>query len=420
MTAGPFDSAVLESDPERRRQVLDWLAAGLAAADPAEAVRRHVTPHQVAGTPLTGTVAVLAVGKASESMASALGERLRGRLDQGLLVTPAPVTPVPGFRSIVAGHPLPDVGSLEAGAAALELARSLGDGDTLVVLLSGGASALLEHPIDGVTLTELAHVTDTLLRGGASIDELNLVRRHLSAVKGGGLAAATAATVVTLALSDVVGSSPHVIGSGPTVPDPSDVGDARQVLRAHGMDQHLLSGARSKTVAPGDFLVVGDGPGSAEAVAAAARASGLRAEAEPAPLTGDAATEARRCVSVRRPGVTVWAGETTVRVDGNGRGGRNQEAALAAAIELDGATDVLFAALATDGVDGPTDAAGGLVDGATAGVARAAGLDADDHLRRHDSHPWLAGAGALLRTGPTGTNVGDIWILWRDQSAAEK
>ncbi len=420
MTVGPFDPVVLEADQQRRSRVLDWLASGLAAADPAEAVRRHVTSRQVASTPLAGKVAVLAVGKAAEAMAAGLGDQLGDRLDEGLLVTPAPVTPAPGFRSIVAGHPLPDAGSLEAGAAALELARSLGAGDTLVVLLSGGASALLEYPIDGITLTELVAVTDTLLRGGAAIDELNLVRRHLSAVKGGGLAAATAATVVTLALSDVVGSPPHVIGSGPTVSDPTYVEDARRVLRAHGIDPHVLSVAAAQTVGPRDFLVVGDGPRSAEAVAAAARADGLPAVVEPTPLTGDAATEARRCVAVRRPGVTVRAGETTVRVDGTGRGGRNQEAALAAAIELDGATDMLFAALATDGADGPTDAAGGLVDGATVGEARAAGLDAADHLRRHDSYAWLAGAGALLRTGPTGTNVGDIWILWRDQSAAER
>ncbi len=333
--------------------------------------------------------------------------------------------PVPdGVRMIESSHPVPDERSIVAGDAVLDLCASLGARDRLLYLLSGGTSALVESLRPGVTLADLAATTSVLLTAGATIDEMNAVRTAISAVKGGGVARAAApADVVTLAISDVVGDDPAVIGSGPTT-HPVSI-DPRSVVRRHQLADALPASVLGYLDDPpveaapeaGDYEVMAGGRHAAAAAVATARAHGLRAKARTAPLTGLATEEVEDAIAVfdRAPAldVLVLTGETTVVVRGDGRGGRNQQAALAAAILLDGRTDVVFLAAGTDGIDGPTDAAGAVVDGTTAGRGRASQDDPVAALAANDSATWLDAVGARLITGPTGTNVGDLWILAR-------
>ena len=281
----------------------------------------------------------------------------------------------------------------------------------------------------GVALPDLQATVDALLSCGADIKELNAVRKHLSAVKGGRLAqAADPAWLFTLILSDVVGNPLDVIASGPSVPDPTTFADALDVLDRYGLRsrvpeaivEHLQAGQAAtidetpKTpYARQVVFIVGDGATAADGAAAAARQAGLPAIVATTTMAGDARTEALRCLATAGPGVTVFAGETTVNVAGRGHGGRNQEAALAAAQQLAGDPSTVFATLGTDGVDGPTEAAGAMVDGETISRGMERGLDADRYLADNDSGTYLQATGDLLVTGPTGTNVGDVWIVWR-------
>ncbi len=367
--------------------------------------------------------AVVATGKAAPGMARAAAS-FSG--DAPMLVVSDHVDDVPdGARLLVADHPVPGDRSIRAGEAVLALAARLGEGDRLLYLLSGGTSALVEVPRPGVTVAAMAAVTRDLLTAGASIHELNAVRRSLSAIKGGGLAAAVApAAVTTLAISDVVDDDPTVIGSGPTVPPPEI--DPVPILRRFGVDPPLgltRDPAAGHRVKPErlDYEIVAAGSTAAAAAAASARSMGLGVEVHPEPVVGEARDAARWAVEqfVSSPDldVLVLFGETTVAVRGTGSGGRNQEAALAAALALEGTPRIAFLAAGTDGIDGPTGAAGAVVDGTTAETARELGLGPDAALADNDSAPVLASVGAALVTGPTGTNVGDVWILARASSA---
>ena len=391
-----------------------------------------------------GRLVALAIGKAAARMAAAAERVLGDRLDESLAVGSArPDARLRRTRFLVAGHPLPDGRGMRAAREALALAEALTADDVLLVLLSGGASALLPAPVPGVSLRDKAALTALLLRRGATIHELNAVRKHLSRIKGGGLArAARPARVVTLALSDVVGDEPSTIGSGPTVPDPTRYADAIAALRARGcwnqaapsIRRHLLAGARgavAETPKPGDrdlprgsFEIVGSNRLSLEAAAREARHAGFRALVLTHRLEGEAReagrtllTVLRACLETGRPArppvCLLASGETTVSVRGRGRGGRNQELVLACVEPLARfPRPAVVASLATDGVDGRSDAAGAVADDtslARAGARRLAPPQA--FLLENDSNGFLAALGDLIVTGPTGTNVLDLSLL---------
>jgi glycerate 2-kinase len=430
-----------------RDDALAIVKAGIAAADPADAVRRALTDDggrirlddgQVVDVSSAWNVTVIGAGKAAAAMArgalDVLGSRVRG----GVLAVPHGTAGAPPpLETWEAAHPSPDAHALAAAAAALRAAREA-DGDALVLcLLSGGASALWAAPPPGVKLTELRAVARALMEAGAPIRDLNAVRKHLSSIGGGRLACAAApAAVVTLAVSDVVGGAPDVIASGPTVPDPTTFADALEALRRWrvqppaSVQAHLhagLAGEVPETPKPGDprfartaLRIVASGREALAGAAAEAERRGYRAAIVADDVEGEAREVARHAAGLARaalaegaehPVALLMSGETTVTVRGSGRGGRNQELALALAIELEGVDGVLAAAVGTDGVDGATDAAGGMVDGGTVARGRAQGLDAGRALADNDSHTFLEAAGDLVVTGPTGTNVNDLLAI---------
>jgi glycerate 2-kinase len=423
------------------------LRAGLAAVEPRAAVRRaliregdllRIGQHTI---DLADTERVLLVGAGKAAPAMALGvlDVLGPKVAGGTITTRhAHARPVPGIEVWEAGHPLPDTHGLAGVAAALETARQATERELLVCVLSGGTSALWPAPPPGISLSDLQTTGAALLRSGAPIGELNAVRKHLSRIGGGQLVrAAHPARVLALVVSDVVGSPLDVIASGPTVPDPTTFADALAVLRRRGVRPppavlaHLQAGVVGRlpeTPKPGDPVfertsthVVARNRDALEGAAREAERLGCRARIFTDSLEGEAREVAGRIVAEAerargeaddaRPMAWLWGGETTVTVAGNGRGGRNQELALAAALKLAGREGLLLAALGTDGTDGPTDAAGGVVDGGTVGRGAAAGLDARTHLDRNDAHPFLRASGDLLVTGPTGTNVNDVVLV---------
>ena len=432
-----------------RRAAAAILRAGLDAADPARLVRRQLRRRalvEVAGVvhrPGRGRLVMIAAGKAAPAMARAAEEVLGDRLDEALAIASAPGPPLRRTRLLLASHPVPDERGLAAAAAVRALAESLGRDDLLLLLLSGGASALLPAPVAGITLSDKAAVTSLLLRAGAPIHELNAVRKHLSLLKGGGLARAAApARLVCLALSDVVGDDLSTIASGPTVPDPTTYADAVGILEARAVlgacpaavRAHLAAGAAGdvpETPKPGDRIfarvttrIVGSNRLSVEAAAREARRQGLRPLVLTTRLEGEAREAARvlvamlrECVEAGRPAAPpvclLAGGETTVTVRGDGRGGRNQELAVAAAVPLAAfPKPALLASLATDGVDGASEAAGGVVDDESVARAARQGLAPPGHfLAASDSHAFLASLADLIVTGPTGTNVVDLTVL---------
>jgi glycerate 2-kinase len=387
-------------------------------------------------------VRLLAAGKAAIGMAAAAEERLRDRLIEGLAIAPASLVSgadAAALRSRVIGaaHPLPDETSAAAARAALELAVRAQPGELVMVALSGGASALLAMPAGRVTLADKIAITTALMRAGATIRELNIVRKHLSAIKGGRLMAATAAgvEVLSLILSDVPGNDIETIGSGPTAADPSTYSDAIGVLkrrRAWGrapetVRDHLERGAAGEfgeTVKAADpalarvtNLIVGDNRMAVEAAAVAASALGYEV-VRGAELGGEA-NEVGRAIARQASEIAtervclVAGGEPVVTVTGNGRGGRAQQCALAMAIELASVAAgrrvvALFAG--TDGIDGPTDAAGAMATPETVARAAEAGLDPGAALVRNDAYEFFKGLGDLVIVGPTGTNVADILV----------
>jgi glycerate-2-kinase len=411
-----------------RLLLLNAFLAGVGAVDPGPAT---ATAGEAVLGDVAGRVLLIAAGKASIAMARGLSGA--AAIDDGIVVAPSRGdVPVP---VIVGGHPLPDDGSVAGARRALAIARSAGEGDIVVCLISGGASALLAAPADGLTPADLRVANRTLIACGADIREINAVRKHLSAIKGGRLAAAAGrARLVTLLVSDVAGDPVDVIASGPTVPDPTTYADAvavvdRYELRSRlpgSVVRHLEAGANGErpetpvTPHPDHHLqVIASGGVAAGAAVASLRSAGIPARLVSTGLAGEAGEAAVEIVRRAYDGtVLVYAGETTVTVAGRGRGGRNQQAALAAAIAVEG-RPVTFLAAGTDGIDGPTDAAGGLVDGTTVERGAAAGLDARSFLADNDAHTFLAATGDLVVTGPTGTNVADLWLVRGPGAGAE-
>jgi len=356
------------------------------------------------------------------------------------------------------GHPIPTAGSVAAARRALAVAGEARTDDLLIVLLSGGASALMALPVEPVALADKQETVRALLLGGATIDELNTVRKHLSAIKGGRLAAATKASIVTLAISDVVGDDLSVIGSGPTVPDPSTFAAAMSVLDARGgrasyprsvveWIERGIAGEVSETPKPddrrltrSDARIIGGRMTAVSGAAQAAMSRGYDVRVLEAPIVGEARRAARSFAAdvrdalptLTRPACVIGAGETTVHVKGDGVGGRNQEFALALVAFVadltrsaprdggavspphDGgaapAPHVVAASVGTDGIDGPTDAAGAIVDTTTLDRAAAQQLDLASFLNNNDSYHFFHALDDLIRTGPTGTNVGDLQV----------
>jgi glycerate 2-kinase len=405
--------------------------AALAAADPRQAVAKAL-PAAVSGRTI-----VVGAGKASAAMACAFETLWPGELS-GLVVTRhGHAVPCERIEIVEASHPVPDAAGQRAAGRILDLARGLGADDQLVCLISGGGSALLALPAPGITLEDKQAVTRALLRSGATIDEINTVRKHLSAIKGGRLAAAAApARVVTLAISDVPGDDPAVIASGPTVPDPSTFADARAVLAKYRIDEpksviaHLAT-AQDETPKPGDavfakarYTLIASPQQALDAAADAALAQGvvpivlsdrIEGEARDIGLMHAAIALQLRAGRfrigadpVKLPAVLLSGGETTVTVRGQGRGGRNSEFLLSLAAALDGAEGIAALACDTDGIDGTEDNAGAILLPDSIARAAAKGVAIKAALAENDAYGFFLVLGDLIVSGPTLTNVNDF------------
>ena len=390
-------------------------------------MRRALSEPDIADTlRAASAVDVIAAGKAAQPM-----------LEACTIACRVPLRRVTTATGPEAGHPLPTAGSVAAARRALDVARAADRDAVLVVLISGGASAMMALPVDGVTLEDKQQTVRLLLLGGADIHQLNTVRKHLSAIKGGQLAAASRARVVTLAVSDVIGDDLSMIASGPTVPDATTFRAALQVLDDRGgragyprsVVQHLERGEAGlvpETPKPGDSRlahssarVIGNRLTAVEGARTAAEGLGYRVHLVDVPIVGEARRAALPLVTAARTATAgdgracmLASGETTVTVTGTGKGGRNQELALAMIPHLHVLGDTVAAAsVGTDGIDGPTDAAGALVDSTTSARVAAAGLAAGTYLDDNNSYAFFDALGDLIRTGPTGTNVGDLQII---------
>ncbi|HEX2485387.1 MAG TPA: DUF4147 domain-containing protein [Myxococcota bacterium] len=427
--------------PAGRRALLErCFAAALARVDAQAAVRRALARDggvlRIAGeaVPADARIHVVAAGKAAAAMARAFEDVAGDLVAGGVAVTrDGGELPLRCLELRSASHPVPDARSAAAGAAVLAAAAAAAPGDWLVVLLSGGASALLAHPLAGLGAADLRATTAALLASGAPIEELNAVRKHVAAVTGGRLAQATrAARVAVLALSDVLGDDPAVIASGPCSADPTTYADSLAILARRGVGArvpaavvaHLEAGARgerAESAKPGDpalarvsYRVLASNRDALAGANAAARDAGAAALVVTDALRGEARLAGVRLAALARaarparPTLLAAGGETTVTVRGAGLGGRCQELALAAAGRLAGLENATLLAAGTDGSDGPTDAAGAFADGGTLARAR---LDPERALAENDSHRFLAAAGDLFRTGPTRTNALDLALL---------
>jgi len=442
-----FDRSRLR-DVVARAEALFILEETLEAVSPSRLIRTHVSLRgdvlqvgEASHSTVNRRIFLLGAGKAAAVMAQALEMILGDALTAGVVVTrhghSVPTRRVEVFEG---GHPLPDSSGAAGALAVQTLAREARRGDLVLCLFSGGGSALLSLPSPGIDLADLWALNDALLRSGAAIDEVNTVRRHVVSLLGGGLARLLApAETITLLLCDVVGDRPEAIASGPTVPDPTTFGDAREVLLRRNLWEAVpravrdrieqgLRGEAPETPKPGDAvfartttLVVGNNRTAVAAALGAGEERGRVTQGLAKPIVGEARGVGEHLAHLARDraaasfGRTLFVagGETTVTVRGPGRGGRNQEVALAAAVALEGTADITVVSLATDGTDGPTDAAGAIVDGETVRRARVAGFDPAEALERNDSYPLLLATGDLLFSGPTRTNVADVFFVFQ-------
>ncbi|MEO5510163.1 MAG: DUF4147 domain-containing protein [Longimicrobiales bacterium] len=425
-----------------RRDARRIFLAAVQAADPAPLVHGALlnAPELRERAP----VHVLAAGKAAHAMAAVALETLGDRVESCVIAAPAAGGDTAleydaRVQTFGAGHPLPDEISVLAGGAARDLVQRASPDSVVVVLLSGGASSVMTLPAAAITLADYRDAVASLQAAGADIHEVNCIRKHIDDVKGGNLARiARTPRIVVLLISDVVGNDLDVIGSGPFAPDRSTFRDALDILHRrslmHAMPPdvayHLRAGADGEvpeTPATGDTAfdgirhqILADNTTALDAAVAFAGRLGYPVVRVTEPVTGEARDAGRRFAELlltqsaeAQDTCIIAGGETIVTITGDGAGGRSQELALAAAIVLDGCQNVVLLAAGTDGVDGSTDAAGGIVDGHSAARMRASGVDPDDSLRRNDSHAALAASGDLVLTGPTGTNVMDIQVLLR-------
>ena len=426
--------------------------AALAAVDPAEAVYKFMS--RVGDQILVADrsyplreferVFLIGAGKAAMPMSEAVSEVLRNHLKSGVIITKyhhVDRSLPDQIRVHEAGHPVPDQSSVDATRDLAALLSQTTARDLIICVISGGGSALMTLPAEGITLTDLQITTQLLLRAGATIQQINTIRKHLDTIKGGGLARlAHGAPIVSLILSDVIGDDLSVIASGPTVPDPSTFAEAWHVVQqfdladqlpaaVHTRLSHGASGKIPDTPKPGDpifdhvqTVIIGSNAQAAQAAETAARqlkfntlllTTQVQGEArEIAKVAAAIAAEiARYNRPVAKPACVILGGETTVTLKGHGLGGRNQEMALACALAIEGLPNTLIAAFGTDGTDGPTDAAGAIATGETIGRGRSIGLDAPAHLADNDAYHFFQALGDLIITGPTGTNVNDLLFV---------
>jgi glycerate 2-kinase len=404
------------TEAELRAHALAILHAALKAADPRGVCHEWAT-HRFESP--RGRVFVVGAGKASAAMAQGLEEVLGTEIDSGLInVKYGHTVPLQRIELNECGHPVPDENGVAGARRIAAIARNAGADDLLICLISGGASALLPYPAADLTLAEKQEVTRHLLACGANIHEMNTVRKHLSAIKGGQLAAmARPARVVTLILSDVIGDNIDVIGSGPTAPDSSTVNDAIAVLTKYGIRTPAERALHeTPKISAAENIVIGSNRQALAAATEKARQLGLNTLLLASTIEGETRDVARMHASIAHeirqsgnplpaPACIVSGGETTVTLHGSGKGGRNQEFALAAAIDIAGMKDTVILSAGTDGTDGPTDAAGAISSGSTADETAAA------FLNNNDSYNYFAPRDALIITGPTNTNVMDVHLV---------
>lgn len=450
----------MSKNESRRKSIAAIQAAALAAVAPDAAVKRQFYLEgdvlRAGGRfyPLADydRIFVVGGGKAGAPMAAAveavLGERITAgavNVKHGYTLAAADQKLASRIQIVEAGHPVPDEAGRQGAEHITQMLTGLGERDLVLVLISGGGSALLTLPSPGISLSDVQTLTGILLRCGATINEINTVRKHISQIKGGQLARlAYPATVVALILSDVVGNPLDVIASGPTVPDPTTFAEAWAVLERYGIVDEIpdsivsrlqagLAGQVPETPKASDpvftrvqNVIVGSNEIAAQAAVDEAREQGFSALLLSTYIEGEAREVARVFAGIAKgmvrhgwplkpPACLVAGGETTVTIRGKGKGGRNQELALAAALAIDGWQNVAVVGLATDGTDGPTDAAGAIAWGDTVTRARARGLDAAAYLANNDAYHFFQTLGDLIITGPTNTNVNDLIFVFAFQ-----
>jgi glycerate 2-kinase len=423
------------------------LAAGIRAADPGTAMRNSIQrignlvtiSGQVYNLDSFHRIFLLGIGKASISMAIALVEIMGDRLSSNLVVAKHmdanhPTGMVP-LTCVTGDHPIPGEASLRAGEKVIDLVSSLGSGDLLFCLISGGGSSMAVAPKPGISLEDMQALTYTLLGCGASVDEMNAIRRRIDRIKGGGLVPiANGANIVSLILSDVIGNDPGMIASGPTTAYPSTRADTLSIIKKYQLQNKIPISILNAIQAskahiskkPGaanvQNVIIGSNLQAARAALAQAEKEGFHSYLLRADLHGEArlaAFELATCLRqakltgelAQSPACIIAGGETTVKIKGSGKGGRNTELALAAVTELANFNGVMLATLATDGEDGPTDAAGAVVTGETYRRALDLGMNPGDYLERNDSYSFFKALEDLLKPGPTGTNVNDLVFL---------
>lgn len=449
---GLLDNALFEDDRRSRNIALTIIESALASADPKSLVKTNI---QLNGYSLNigsktidlkkyDRIFVIGAGKASGAMAEAIEEILGDKIIDGSLNVPRDSSHVFETKSIriyEAGHPIPDKRGLKGAENIMMIIDDAKEHDLILSLISGGGSALLPLPAGDIMLKEIQEVTDSLLRCGANIEEINMVRKHMSSIKGGLLAKhAYPATLISLLISDVVGDPLPSIASGPTVPDPSTFSDAFHVLRRYGIwneisdsiRTHMSKGLEGKipeSPKPSDpyfrkvyNMIIGSNRIALNAASVKARQLGLTPIILTSFIEGEArhvgtvmASIARESTvqtgSLQRPNVFLTGGETTVTVTGGGKGGRNQEVALSASLRIKGLKGVTIVSVGTDGIDGPTEAAGAIVDGSTVKRANEIGMNPIEYLDDNNSYHFFDKLGDLIMTGPTGTNVNDIIMI---------
>jgi hydroxypyruvate reductase len=432
------------------------LAAAINGADAGEAVKKHVTrdsDYLIIDTvnynlSKFNRIYVIGAGKASIPMTNAIYEILNDQIISGLVITKDGYLDSDKYhigtqvKIIEASHPIPDQRNLDSALKLITLTSELNIDDLVIFLLSGGGSSLLMNPLPGISLQDIQDITAILLSCGVSITEMNTIRKHMDAFKGGGLVKfLTPATVISLLLSDVVGDNLEVIASGPTVADPSTFDDAWAILNKYEILDLIPINIKSKisagiqgeiqeTVKLGDPIlnkvsnfIVGNNSDALSSAITTAKQLGFATRVFTTQLQGEASQmgkllseEAKSWISppcsVTVPACLIAGGETTVSINGTGKGGRNQELALGAAKSLSGSQQFLLASLATDGGDGPTDAAGAISTNETISRGLAMGLDINDYLRRNDSYHYFESLGDLIKTGPTLTNVNDLVFIF--------
>ncbi len=440
---------------DKRQYLIDIFTSALRAVDPCNAVKRaiRISDNKLIADRLAydlqefRRIVVVGAGKGTALMAQAVEDVFGGRIDDGVIIVKYGHTrPLNRIREIEASHPLPDEAGVKGTEEIIETLKDVDEKTLIICLLSGGGSALLVSPAEGISLKDKQVTTDLLLKSGASIDELNAVRKHLSKIKGERLAQiAYPASVLTLVLSDVIGDRLDVIASGPTVPDRSTFMDAVKVIEKYNLVKKLpnkvlsvlLDGIAGKLpdtpkagencFKEGSAVIVGSLRQALNAASNEAEKMGFDIEFVTDKLQGEAREAAKYLADISlivnnsmkngRPRCVISGGETTVTVRGNGIGGRNQELALAFALEIEGTEGITMLSAGTDGTDGPTDVAGAIVDGNTAGKAKEFGLDPAAYLMNNDSYNFFkkldhhTGLDSHLLSGPTGTNVMDIQII---------